>query len=105
MPVRRLIRNDLECADGVCALGAVGRARGVDLAALDPYDREEVAAAFDVAEPLVAEVADLNDLGGTPEQRWVRVHAWVCSHIAEPTTNADELANAFATPANDTREP
>jgi hypothetical protein len=106
MPVRALVSGELECPDGVCALGALGQARGIDLAQLDPDDRDALAKAFDVAAPLVAEITDTNDrFGATPEQRWHVVHAWVLSQIVAPTSKADELSNAFATPANDTREP
>jgi hypothetical protein len=86
MPERRLIRDELECADGVCALGAVGQARGVDMAGLDPYDREAVADAFGVAEPLAAEIVAINDdecWRSTPEERWTAVYAWVCSNLRE----------------------
>jgi hypothetical protein len=112
LPERRLISGELEASDGsgcVCALGAVGRVRGIDLQHLDPENRYQIAAYFDIAEALAAEVVFKNDEGGhhreTPEDRWVRVHAWVCSCITKPTTATDEMSNVLATPANDTREP
>jgi hypothetical protein len=86
MPERRLISGELECKDGVCALGALGKARGVDMTGLDPYWREGVAEAFDVAEQLAAEVMHVNDeqrWKATPEERWSTVHAWVCSNLRE----------------------
>lgn len=77
-------------ADGVregdvCALGSVGKMRGLDMSSLDPHDPDTVAGALDVAAPLAREVTYINDECGrhdeTPEQRWVRVRAWVSSQI------------------------
>jgi len=91
LPAPRLIEGELEREGpegGVCALGAVGRARGMDMDLIDPEDREQVAACFDIAEALAAEIAYVNDEDGssdqTPEQRWVRVRAWIVSKIAAP---------------------
>lgn len=84
---RRLIPNELECTDGVCALGAVGRARGVDMSEMDTYDLESLAGAFNVAEALVAEVMDFNDdvcYHCTPEERWHEVHNWALTNLREP---------------------
>jgi hypothetical protein len=96
MPVKRLVRSQFEIdpQGDVCALGAVGRRRGVDMRALnelvrlDEDDSESIREAasktFDVAECLASEVMFLNDdHGGTPEQRWFYVHTWVCSQIEE----------------------
>ncbi len=90
LPERRLISGELEASDGsddVCALGAVGRVRGLEMRHLDPENRYQIAAHFDVAEALAAEVVHENDEGGrwdeTPEERWARVHAWVCQNIRE----------------------
>lgn len=86
MPQKRLIANLLEAEGDVCALGALGRVRGIDMSELDPDDRDSVAEVFDVASPLAAEVVYVNDeLGGsqTPEERWRRVHEWVCERIRE----------------------
>lgn len=88
MPVKRLIANELETAEGeVCALGAVGKARGLDMSELDPEEPEDVAAEFDIATCLAKEIVYENDEAGpwrgeTPEQRWTRVRAWVASKIA-----------------------
>lgn len=88
MPDKALISGDLELEGAYCALGTVGAKRGVDMTGLDPYDRDTVAAAFDIAPCLAAEVAFVNDEGGgwrgdeTPTQRWVRVRAWVTEQLA-----------------------
>lgn len=89
MPEKKLVRSELECADGVCALGALGRSRGIDLQSLDPECPEQVAAAFDIATPLAREVVYENDEAGpwkeAPEARWSRMRRWVLAHIAEPS--------------------
>lgn len=77
-----------EYRDGdVCALGALGRVRGLDMSGLDPGDPEGVAAAFDIASPLAREIVYMNDEGcyrETPEQRWQRMRTWVAAQIIEP---------------------
>lgn len=96
MPVKRLIVHDLVDRDGeVCALGACGKFRGLDMANIDPEEPEQVAAAFDVAEQLAQEIVYWNDEYGsvrkpdgsygpeTPEERWVRMRAWVARQIDE----------------------
>lgn len=85
MPAKRLITQDLERDGEVCALGVVGKVRGVDLHALDPEQPAFVARAFDVAEPLAREVAYVNDehwRPETPEERWQRVRAWVVANLS-----------------------
>lgn len=84
MPVKRLASNALSTPDGeVCAMGSVGKKRGVDMSKIDPEDRDSVAAFFNIAPALVAEIAYLNDEDGqwlnseTPEERYARVRAWV----------------------------
>ena len=87
LPEKKLIRNDLEDSGQVCALGAVGKARGVDMSQIDPYDCETVAGTFGVAGALAREVMGTNDEGSyrreTPEERWARMRAWVLKQIKE----------------------
>jgi hypothetical protein len=100
MPVKRLIAHELEAPDlipcshwgmfeatSVCAIGALGKARGVDMTALDPDDNETVAGKFNIATPLAQEVVFENDEAGrwneTPEARFTRMRAWVVSHIRD----------------------
>ena len=45
MPEKRLITHELEEDGEVCAIGALCRARGVDMATIDPEEPEEVASA------------------------------------------------------------
>lgn len=98
MPEKRLITHDLERPDGsVCALGCIGKARGISLPNVsDEYDddhethRIELAASFDIAHQLVAEIEFENDEGTvfteTPEQRWVRMRAWVANQLGASGT-------------------
>ena len=87
MPDKRLVAGDLVSDEGVCPLGAAGEARGLDMTKLDPECPEEVATAFGVARPLVAEVVFENDEASpgneTPEHRWQRMRAWVGRHLRE----------------------
>ena len=99
MPEKRLIAEDLVNEDGdVCAMGVVGRCRGLDMENLDPEDPEQVAKFFGIAEPLVQEIAYENDekriwdakLNGcrdaTPEERWWRMREWVVGNIKQEPT-------------------
>jgi len=90
MPVKRLIRDDLENEDGeVCAIGALGKARGIDMAPIDPEEPEVVASIFDIAQQLAREVVYMNDEGYsyvTPEGRYVQMRKWVAGLI-EPTSH------------------
>lgn len=69
----------------VCLLGAVGRARGLEMDGLDPDDIETVAPTFGIADAMAREIVYWNDEGGhwseTPEQRWTRMRAWVAAQI------------------------
>lgn len=69
----------------VCAMGAYAKAKGLDTSKVDPEDPPQVAALFDVAEPLVREIAYANDEMGfgneTPEARFIRMRKWIESLI------------------------
>ena len=111
MPVKQLIADDLERMDGsVCAIGAAGKLRGVDMSGLDPEDAESVAGRFNVADCLAREIVYMNDEHGfsgeyefvdgvdywgrreiqkrmrkeTPEERFDRMRKWVRSQIKDP---------------------
>lgn len=87
LPAKRLVANELEASGEVCAIGAVGRARGVDMTNLDPEDRSSVAGTFGIAEAMAAEIVFENDEAGaykeTPEARFDRVRRWVASQLKE----------------------
>jgi hypothetical protein len=101
LPVKRLVANELEAPDlivcshwglfetkSVCAIGAVGKTRGVDMSDLDPEDYEFVAHKFGIARAMAQEVVYVNDEDGpykeTPEARFARVRKWVEGKIREP---------------------
>jgi hypothetical protein len=89
LEAKRLIANDLVregelLSDGVCAIGAIGMARGIEMSEIDPEDRDTIAGTFDVAPALAAEIMYENDEGSwqeTPEQRFARMRAWVDKQI------------------------
>lgn len=97
MPEKALVMSELETDDGeVCALGALGRARGMDLHSIDPEDPDSVAAAFDIAPQLAQEIVYMNDenfdrrwddgarnfVDFTPGERWTAMRAWVFCKVA-----------------------
>lgn len=101
MPVKRLIAHELEEAGAVCAIGAAGKLRGVDMSGLDPEDVETVAGKFNIADCLAREIVYENDECGytherewlngrlrwrpeTPEERFARMRKWVRSQIKDP---------------------
>jgi hypothetical protein len=87
MPDKRLIAHDLESRGEVCAIGSVGRARGIDMSGLSPECAGSIAEKFGIARALVKEIEFENDddfgfnCGETPEQRFKRVRAWVAEQI------------------------
>jgi len=86
MPEKALVAGELEADGDYCALGALGKVRGVELSKLDPEDWDTVAAEFNIAPALAREIVYENDEGGrwdeTPQQRWARVRAWVSNQVA-----------------------
>lgn len=86
LPEKRLIDDELVGDDGsVCALGALGREKLIDMKSLDPHEPEQVAQAFNIATALAREIVFENDDGGpyqeTPEHRFARMRKWVASQI------------------------
>jgi hypothetical protein len=90
LPAKRLVQNELEIGGEVCALGAVGRARGIDLSGLDPEDSEtahDLAYVFNIAHAMVCEIVYENDEAArneTPEERYERMRRWVEKNLKEP---------------------
>lgn len=91
MPEKVLISEELQNGEGdVCAIGALGKHRRMDMSRIDPEDQEQVALAFNIAVCLAFEVASQNDDGGrydeSPQHRWTRMRAWVARQIKQPET-------------------
>lgn len=87
LPEKRLVSNELIAEGEVCAIGAVGLKRNVDLAALDPEDYICIANTFGIARTMAQEIMYMNDTyfyyKETPEHRWQRMRDWVASKIKE----------------------
>lgn len=85
MEAKELIAGDLEREGAVCAIGAVGRARGLDMREIDPEDSDSVADEFDIAAAMAREIVWLNDEGGraseTPRMRWERMRTWIIARL------------------------
>ena len=60
LPEKMLIGNTLEADGMVCAMGAVGLKRGVDMAKIDPEEREHLAEAVARLRNLLAPAANSN---------------------------------------------
>lgn len=105
LPEKKLVAWELEAEGQVCAIGSVGRARGVDMKALDPEDYDTVAGVFGIATPLAQEIVYMNDEywywstddkgyivkdeNGkdkkiTPEERFVKMRRWIERQIVSP---------------------
>ncbi len=87
LPTKRLIASELELEGDVCALGSVGKVRGLDMSKIDIDDPYTVAGKFGLTHPLAAEIMWVNDEGGahseTPEQRYTRVRKWIEAELIE----------------------
>lgn len=109
MPEKSLAADSLVTADGqFCTLGAIGAARGMDMAKIDPEDTYQVAEAFGIANAMACEIVYQNDEQGfryeeqpwvqrnwydyaptrrvdeTPAERWIRMRKWVADHLITP---------------------
>lgn len=94
MPVKELIENELKTGDGsVCALGALGAKRGLDLESIDPEDYDSVAKVFDIAAPLAQEIVYMNDefYSESPQERWARMRKWIGELIKKENVNPTGL--------------
>jgi hypothetical protein len=84
MPVKKLVSGELEEDGNYCALGVLGKLKGIQLSKLDPEDYDAVAKAFDIAPALAREIVYENDEAwyqDTPETRWIRMRNWVEKQI------------------------
>lgn len=94
---KALIEEELYSEGSVCAIGSVGLKRGIEMTDLDPENYTAIAKRFGIAESMVREIEYENDEIGnhwhlssegkycwkneTPEERFIRVRAWVVSQI------------------------
>lgn len=91
LPEKKLITDELELDGAVCAIGAVGKARGTDMKGINPEDANRVADIFNIAPAMAREIVYENDEGvaywvsETPEQRYDRMRRWVESNIKKGT--------------------
>lgn len=82
LPGKILIDEDLARNGEVCALGAVGKKRGLEMSRVDPEDRDAVGELFGIAPALAAEIVYENDEAyfgpgtETPEHRFARMRKW-----------------------------
>lgn len=91
MPEKKLISGELVGDSGVCAIGAVCKARGLDVSKIDYEDPDSVAKAVGISTPLAAEIEYMNDeyYGDcyysrgpeTTEHRWERMRNWIQENI------------------------
>jgi hypothetical protein len=106
LPEKKLAAAHLETTGGtVCALGALGRLRGVQLAELDTYDHEQLGEAFNIASQLAAETMYQNDdewsiRRATDEDRWRHVRDWAARQV---TPTEEELLSVEAKAAEEAK--
>lgn len=84
LPEKKLIANELEQDGAVCAIGAVGKARGVDMSGLDPENSDRVASTFGIAPAMAREITYMNDERferKTPEERFTAMRKWAKDEI------------------------
>lgn len=85
LPEKYLIADELIDSDGgCCAIGAVCKARGLDVSAVDCYAPDQVAALVGVSQVLVSEIEQHNDCGVPPDVRWQYMRNWVELKITKP---------------------
>ena len=92
MPEKVLIDRELMDAGGaVCAIGAVCKARGMDVSRVDYDNPEAVGNVVGISRIMAAEIEYENDEGNwreryeTPEQRWERMRKWAEDHLVKST--------------------
>lgn len=111
LPDKRLCANEFANDGDYCALGALGRLRGMDLRSLDPGDTTSISAAFGIADALAREIMYENDYSvsdhefenvvicgpvrpweshriwnrrsvpGAAERRWMYMHHWAKTNL------------------------
>jgi hypothetical protein len=87
LPNPRLVAEKLETPAGeVCALGAVGRARGIDMTAIATEDWKRLSEEFGITELMAREIMYLNDEWCvSDEERFRYIRRWALRHIKAET--------------------
>jgi len=101
LPEKKLIKDALQdqpARGAVCALGALGRCRGLDMGAVDEYDHETIAGFFGIPHALACEIMYINDEHWwrlSAEERWVRVRQWIvsCIRVDNPNIEIDRWSD------------
>lgn len=87
LPQPELGAHELAAEGAFCAIGAVGRSRGIDMSAIDPYDANAVAATFGIAPAMAREIVYENDgsYGAveSPATRFHRMKRWIAGQIVQ----------------------
>lgn len=91
MSEKILISSELINEHGeVCAIGAVCKARSMDVTNIDESEPELVAKAVGIASSMAAEIAYMNDEARTldelPSERWQRMRKWVAENLLSGET-------------------
>lgn len=85
LPEKKLIAHELEDEGSFCAIGAVGRLRGMDMSKMLPENWGALAKEFGIAQAMVREIEYENDEGpwddNTPEGRFIYVRAWAVKNL------------------------
>lgn len=86
MPEKELIASELINEHGkVCTIGAVCKARALDVSTINESDPSDVADAVGIARSMAAEIAFMNDewrrTDELPSDRWKRMREWVAKQI------------------------
>lgn len=101
MPVKELISGELVNEEGeCCAIGAVCKARAIDVSRIDYYDPERVGRAVDISMAMAAEIEYLNDEYDRHESRadrWIRMRKWVDEQILPADSRVLHLKNRLQT--------
>ena len=90
LPKKELIEDELEIEGQYCAIGSVGRLRGIDMSDIQVDDWDKIAEVFGIAPSLVRAIEfenDQSDYGATVlnanQRRWERVRRWCVAHLKE----------------------
>lgn len=85
LPSKELISQELEHDGAFCALGAVGKARGINMANVDVEDRDAVSNLFNIPVSFACEIMFENDEGAwyvdSDSNRFDRMRNWALNNL------------------------